>query len=462
MKLATLSALAGLLPAAVHSFGFTSYDNTFIDPQWVLAKNFSDSTKPAQQTIIQWADQLNQEGPWSVMNKPFDPPSGDKHDYMSWAPYWWPNCTGAGNTTALSDDQIWRTCNYYQRDGEFNPDVRTVNDTGAFDALSNAVLYNALAWVINGSSTYSSHAASFVKTWFLDADTAMNPNLNYAQMERGPKGQNGSHTGVLDLKGMAKIATGLLILQGGNSPDWTSDLSSQLATWTTTYIKWLTTSPIALGEADAPNNHGTYYYNQLAALHLIVNDTQGAQDVVKSFFSKQYMSQINSTGEQPYEAVRTRPYHYRNYNLAAMLTNAAIGNYTGFDAYSQKTSAGTTIQDALNFAMTIPANDEPASELFPNVAAVASVYGDPDGKYAKFLAGKEDDYPAEPWFFWLQPLSDSGLHVVVNTTGTGTSTAAGGGSSSSSSRSSNGAIGTGLGVGTVVMTLGALLGAIVM
>src|SRR5205085_645545 len=29
--------------------------------------------------------------PLSVVNKEVTPPSGDKHDYMSQAPYWWPN-----------------------------------------------------------------------------------------------------------------------------------------------------------------------------------------------------------------------------------------------------------------------------------------------------------------------------------------------------------------------------------
>lgn len=39
----------------------------------------------------------------------------------------------------------------------------------------------------------------YIKTWFLDEDTRMNPNLNYAQMIRGPKGQIGRHTGVLSV-----------------------------------------------------------------------------------------------------------------------------------------------------------------------------------------------------------------------------------------------------------------------
>ena len=63
--------------------------------------------------------------------------------------------------------------------------------------MSNAVLYNALAWVLTGAPQYSANAASFLNVWFLDADTAMTPNLDYAQMQRGPTGQVGTHTGVL-------------------------------------------------------------------------------------------------------------------------------------------------------------------------------------------------------------------------------------------------------------------------
>ena len=72
-----------------------------------------------------------------------------------------------------------------------------VNDIGNFDDMANAAFYNTLAWIITGDQQYSTNAVNFVQTWFLKSDTAMTPNLNYAQMRRGPKGQNGTHTGVL-------------------------------------------------------------------------------------------------------------------------------------------------------------------------------------------------------------------------------------------------------------------------
>lgn len=40
---------------------------------------------------IKRADEQLKKGPYSVTYKKVLPPSGDKHDYISMGPYWWPN-----------------------------------------------------------------------------------------------------------------------------------------------------------------------------------------------------------------------------------------------------------------------------------------------------------------------------------------------------------------------------------
>ncbi|KAI0320973.1 chondroitin AC/alginate lyase [Amylostereum chailletii] len=402
-----LSAILVCFPAAVHSF--TSYGNEFISPSKLVSVDFPNLTVAAQETIVQWANDLAAQGPWSVTtSKPFNAPSNDSHDYLSWAPYWHANCTGLGNITELTPEEVWVTCPYVQIDGVFSDDVRVVNNTGAFSAMSDAVFYNVLAWAVDGDDTYASNAASYIKTWFLDPDTKMNPNLNYGQMIRGPNSTMGSHTGVLDLKCMAKVATGILALREGGSSAWTSDLNSQMITWSNEYMAWLETSPIALQEGAAANNHGTFYYNQLASMKLISDDKEGAQNVTRTYFEQQYLDQINVNGEQPLEAARTRPYHYRAYNIVAMITNARIAEYAGWDAWNVTSSSGATIQTALDYAMTIDPGDDAPAELYPSVASVGATYGDSDGTYAAFLSNKVQSYPEEPYFLFDQPLSDSG------------------------------------------------------
>ncbi|CAE6405612.1 unnamed protein product [Rhizoctonia solani] len=412
MKPLHFGLLLVLIEAPRMVLGLTSYANEFVTPDFFLEKNWPDVTKYARDTIVEGARQIAAEGPWAVTSKKVMPPTDNTHDYLSWGPYYWPDCTKAGNTTELTPEQIWNTCEYITRDGLFNPDVRQVNDTGMFQAMSDSVFFNSMAWVITGDDTYASNAANEIKTWFVDPTTSMNPNLNYAQVKRGPGNQIGQHTGVLDLKCMSKLVSGVLMLRNGSSSAWTSDINSGLNAWVTSYIGWLTTNKLALQEKAATNNHGSFYFNQLAALQILIDDTAGAKKTIQEYFEGIYQGQISANGDQPLETARTRPYHYRAYNLAAMIVNARIGQYVGYNAWQLKTQEGATIQDACDYAMTFTASQSNETaydpELYPNVAAVAAIYGDADGKYSKWLASRDTNFPSQPYFLWDQPLSNAG------------------------------------------------------
>ncbi|KAG5644276.1 hypothetical protein DXG03_008761 [Asterophora parasitica] len=214
---------------------------------------------------------------------------------------------------------------------------------------------------------------------------------------------------------MAKIVTGIMILRKKNCTDWTSELDDQMNSWTREYITWLETAPISLEEGHADKfvdatNHGTFYYNQLAALKLLIGDFDGARNVTNTYFNAQYKIQIEADGEQPLEAARTRPYHYHAYNLAAMITNVRIAVYAGdTGAWNKTTNQGATIKTALDFSLGLSADATKegnyTTELYPSIAAIASVYGDPEGKYASFLSNGIPGYAEEAYFLWNQPLA---------------------------------------------------------
>jgi hypothetical protein len=50
---------------------------------------------------------------------------------------------------------------------------------------------------------------------------------------------------------MAKIASAILILRKGESPDWTPELDEQMVSWSNEYIEWLETAELALEERSA-------------------------------------------------------------------------------------------------------------------------------------------------------------------------------------------------------------------
>jgi hypothetical protein len=128
-------------------------------------------------------------------------------------------------------------------------------------------------------------------------------------------------------------------------------------------------------------------------------------------------------------SLRIQPTSQKISRDALVQTNARLGSHLGFNAWNLTTSTGSTIKSALDFTMSIPIppdignsslssnsskEDTTTGLLFlPSVGAGAIVYGDEDdgdtrGRYVAFLESEEVNYPAQPWFFWNQPLDDSG------------------------------------------------------
>ena len=111
-----------------------------------------------------------------------------------------------------------------------------------FANAAQAIVYNALASVLTGSDQYAQNVASFVNTFFLDSKTGMYPRLSYGQTIRGPGKQDGQYLGVLDLRGMVKVANAVQIMRASGNPAWTSKMDNGMTTWASQYVNWLQSS----------------------------------------------------------------------------------------------------------------------------------------------------------------------------------------------------------------------------
>jgi hypothetical protein len=78
---------------------------------------------PAFNKLIRESDLALTSGTFSVVEKELTPPSGDKHDYMSIAPYWWPN---PNRSSGLP---------YVRRDGQINPERDQTSDRKRLDNM---------------------------------------------------------------------------------------------------------------------------------------------------------------------------------------------------------------------------------------------------------------------------------------------------------------------------------------
>ncbi|MEY4541783.1 MAG: hypothetical protein RLZZ306_3540, partial [Bacteroidota bacterium] len=79
----------------IQSWGQTILlDNEALSRNKKLISEKDSAKLSALKMLLKKANKIVKEGKlYSVMHKKKTPPSGDKHDYMSQAPYWWADST---------------------------------------------------------------------------------------------------------------------------------------------------------------------------------------------------------------------------------------------------------------------------------------------------------------------------------------------------------------------------------
>jgi hypothetical protein len=160
----------------------------------------------------------------------------------------------------------WTTCPYISKDGDRNPDVDDIPDATALNEMPLAVLYNAMAYALASgagptgtagmnaapSDVYAQTAVNFIDTWFLNSATAMNSNLQYGQLIRGPGKQVGQFMGIVDARGFVQVWNSVAILKTLGSSAWTTQRNSATMTWANQYMNWLVSSDLGQKAAGSP------------------------------------------------------------------------------------------------------------------------------------------------------------------------------------------------------------------
>lgn len=288
----------------------------------------------AYATLMQAAEAALADGPYTVTDKRLLPPSGDRHDYISLAPYWWP------------DPRKGEEAPYVRRDGEFNPERLTDRfDVADLDAMSTDVETLALAYYYSGDARFADRAALLLRTWFMDPETRMNPRLDYAQMVPGR--ENGRAEGIMDTHRLARVveAIGLLAPSGTITPGEQAALEG----WFGAYVDWLLTSANGREEGDKANNHSIWYDSQVMHFALFARKPEVARQIAVSFPERRIARQFEPDGRLPEELTRTRTLHYSIFALMAGYDVADLAGCVGVDLWDWQDAEGRGLKTATLF-----------------------------------------------------------------------------------------------------------------
>ena len=345
-------------------------------PDWMVATKgriSGPAIAPAYSALIKRADAALAGPTYTVIDKLKTPPSGDKHDYMSMGPYWWPDPARPNGEP------------YVRRDGEVNPERNTnAFDVTDLEAMSASVEALSLAYYFTDDKRYADKAVQLLRVWFLDAATRMNPNASFAQ---GVPGRTpGRAEGVLDTFRLLRVVEGVGLL--GPSGALSAADQAGLERWFADYASWMQASPTGKEERAATNNHGNWYDYQLATFALFARQDDLARSVIAKVGDQRISTQLARDGSLPEELKRTRALHYSYFALEPLVGLADLGRCTGQDLWRYESRDGQSLRQAFAFLAPYVGRESsfPYKEIEPHAAAGA---GAPLFTYAAWAYGDD-------------------------------------------------------------------------
>jgi hypothetical protein len=261
---------------------------------------------------------------------------------MSLGKYWWPDSSKPEGKP------------YIRKDGEVYPGALDYPNHDDFAKLVNTVETLSLAYYFTNDEEYAGRCAKLIKTWFLDTETKMNPNMNYAQAIAGKNEGRGS--GIIDVHGMPQIIDAIKLIQG--SKQWSEKDQSEIKKWFSEFLTWLLESKNGKDEAKAKNNHGTWYDVQVSSIALFIGNNEIAKKIFNESLSKRIELQVEPDGKQPLELVRTTSLHYSMFNLDALFHLAKLAEQANVDLWHYKSKDGRCIKAAIDFLVPFLLNEK--------------------------------------------------------------------------------------------------------
>jgi len=251
------------------------------------------------------------------------------NEYVSYAIYYWPNPKDPAGC-------------YILRDGQKNPELIKQGNAPELNLMLATLQALLEHYQKSGNEQYAQRAAEWLKLWFIDEKTRMQPHLKYAQLRAQARpaqaGRQGGiwalesqGGGIIDMSNLAHVLKLLPALKKSRALDarqWQA-----LDGWMESYLRWLLESPQGKYAAASKNNHYLHYCYQLVELCLYLQRPQQAREVLQQCFARMD-AYIAADGSQPQELRRKKDWDYSIYALRGWINLAAAGERCQLDMWN--------------------------------------------------------------------------------------------------------------------------------
>lgn len=334
-----LACLLPFLPLAAGEVPVAScapvvlWDLPLITAIRVRTRQGDAALQPALDRLRADADKAAQGPLVAVTDKGADAPSpsGDPHDYVSFAGYFWP-------------DPKDGKAPWMMKDGVVNHAMIRRYDQPRLKTMITRVTDGSLAWWFTGEPRHAEVAVAQLRRWFIAPETRMNPHMDYGQCVPNRKDGKGNEWGIIDANGFTTMLSAIALLE----VDGVLPLADRTAlrAWFSAYLRWLTTSELGRRESRAANNHGAFYDQLVIACALYAGDTAQARAVLERYGPLRIAGHIQPDGSTPEEQKRAFAAMYTTWNLIGMAQTMAMGRHCGVDLWSWSSTDGRSLRVA--------------------------------------------------------------------------------------------------------------------
>lgn len=285
----------------------------------------------------------------TVVDKAAPSPSGDAHDYISYARYYWPDPKKPDGRPFIN------------RDGHHNEEQVARGDHARLGRFFDTVTALAADWHVHRNTASALRAGEWVRAWLLTPETRLTPALDFAQIRLGHDADRGTPYGILDARGFASVVDALRLLD--DSPAFAPGEIAALREWFDRYLTWLTTSKNGRAARAAKNNHGTWYLAQVIPIARYCGHDALARALCDEE-KQRIATQIAADGSQPDEVRRADGLSYSVFNLDAHFEVARQAAGLGIDLWNYSAPNGASLRRAYAFLAPFNANPDtwPASQ----------------------------------------------------------------------------------------------------